>query len=53
MKELREVLGVSRDGWYKYMNGNGRMNVVDRIGKVLDVDVRSVINGRKGKELCG
>ena len=32
------------------INGNPTINVLDRIAKVLDVDVRSLINGRDGKE---
>lgn len=50
VKELSQLLGVTRDACYKYINGNPTINVLDRIAKVLDVDVRSLINGRDGKE---
>lgn len=50
MKELSQLLGVTRDACYKYINGNPTINVLDRIAKVLDVDVRSLINSRDGKE---
>lgn len=46
VKELSQLLGVTRDACYKYINGNPTI----RIAKVLDVDVRSLINGRDGKE---
>ena len=49
-KELSQLLGVTRDACYKYINGNPTINVLDRIAKVLDVDVRSLIDGRDGKE---
>lgn len=50
VKELSQLLGVTRDACYKYINGNPTINVLDRIAKVFDVDVRSLINGRDGKE---
>ena len=50
VKELSQLLGVTRDACYKYINGNPTINVLDRIAKVLDVDVRSLIDGRDGKE---
>ena len=50
VKELSQLLGVTRDACYQYINGNPTINVLDRIAKVLDVDVRSLINGRDGKE---
>ena len=50
VKELSQLLGVTRDASYKYFNGNPTINVLDRIAKVLDVDVRSLIDGRDGKE---
>ena len=52
VKELSLLLGVTRDACYKYINGNPTINVLDRIAKVLDVDVRSLINGRDGKNFC-
>ena len=52
VKELSLLLGVTRDACYKYINGNPTINVLDRIAKVLDVDVRSQINGRDGKNFC-
>ena len=52
VKELSQLLGVTRDACYKYINGNPTINVLDRIAKVLDVDVRSLIIGRYGKEFC-
>ena len=51
VKELSQLLGVTRDACYKYINGNPTINVLDRIAKVWDVDVRSLIDGRDGKEL--
>ena len=45
VKELSQQLGVTRDACYKYINGNPTIKVLDRIAKVLDVDVRSLING--------
>ena len=50
VKELSQLLGVTRDACYKYINGNPTINVLDRIAKVLDVDVRSLIDGRDWKE---
>lgn len=50
VKELSRQLGVSRDACYKCINGNPTINVLDRIAKVLDVDVKSLINGSDGKE---
>ena len=50
VKELSQLLGITRDACYKYINGNPTINVLDRIAKVLDVDVRSLIDGRDGKE---
>ena len=50
VKELSQLLGITRDACYKYINGNPTINVLDRIAKVLDVDVRSLIAGRDGKE---
>lgn len=50
VKELSQLLGVTRDACYKYINGNPTINVLDRIAKVLDADVRSLIDGRDGKE---
>ena len=41
VKELSQLLGVTRDACYKYINGNPTINVLDRIAKVLDVDVRA------------
>ena len=52
VKELSQLLGVTRDACYKYINGNPTINVLDRIAKVLDVDVSSLINGRYGNEFC-
>ena len=52
VKELSLLLGVTRDACYKYINGNPTINVLDRIAKVLGVDVRSLINGRDGKNFC-
>ena len=52
VKELSLLLGVTRDACYKYINGNPTINVLDRIAKVLNVDVRSLINGRDGKNFC-
>lgn len=53
VKELSQQLGVTRDACYKYINGNPTIKVLDRIAKVLDVDVRSLINGKDGKKfLC-
>ena len=50
VKELSQLLGVTRDACYKYINGNPTINVLYRIAKVLDVDVRSLIDGRDGKK---
>ena len=50
VKELSQLLGVTRDACYKYINGNPTINVLDRIAKVLDVDVMNLIDGRDGKE---
>lgn len=52
VKELSRQLGVSRDAFYKYINGNPTIKVLDRIAKALDVDVRSLINGRDGNDFC-
>ena len=41
---------MSRDAGYKCINGEATINVLGRIAKVLDVDVRSLIDGRDGKE---
>ena len=50
VKVLSQLLGVTRDVCYKYINGNSTINVLERIAKVLDVDVRSLIDVRDGKE---
>lgn len=52
VKELSRQLGVSRDACYKCINGNPTIKVLDRIAKALDVDVRSLINGKDGKDFC-
>lgn len=31
VKELSQLLGVTRDACYKYINGNPTINVLDRI----------------------
>ncbi len=52
VKELSEMLGVTRDACYKYINGNPTISVLDKIAKALDVDVRSLINGKEGDDFC-
>ena len=50
VKELSQLLGVTRDACYKSSNGNPTNPVLDRIARVLAVHVRSLIDGRDGKE---
>ena len=50
VKELSQLLGVTRDACYKYINGNPTINVLDRIAKVLDVDVTANVCCLDGKE---
>ena len=50
VKELSQLLGVTRDACYKYINGNPTLNVLNKKKKEIDVDVRSLIDGRDGKE---
>ena len=45
VKELSQLLGVTRDACYKYINGNPTINVLDRIAKVLDVDICEFFEG--------
>lgn len=52
VKELSKRLGVTRDACYKYINGNPTLSVLDKIAKALDVDIRSLINGKDGDDFC-
>ena len=52
VKDLSERLGVTRDACYKYINGNPTLSVMNKIAKALDVDVRSLINGKDGDDFC-
>lgn len=52
VKELSQQLGITRDACYKCINGNPTIKVLDRIAKALDIDIRSLINGRDGKNFC-
>lgn len=50
VKELSERLGVTRDACYKHINGNPTVLVLDKIATALDVDIRSLLNGKDGDE---
>lgn len=49
VRELGERLGITRDACYKCINGNPTISVLDKIAKALDVDIRSLINGKDGE----